>query len=116
MIGSGGGAEPTGVEQVLSFKTLDRLARELFAEVRAQPYRKPLSKPSGDANGGVGADLLKWLINRSPVYTLRNRDLTLRQLHTLVGTQIATPGLAKEETVEEASRRWSQSCSTRCTS
>lgn len=52
-------------ERVLSDDALDRLARELFAGVRAQPFQKPLSKPCGDATGDLGADLLDWLLDAS---------------------------------------------------
>ncbi|MDN3571891.1 hypothetical protein [Methylobacterium longum] len=47
----------------LSDAELDRLARELFAEVRAQHPEKPLGKPAGDATGDVGVDLLGWLLD-----------------------------------------------------
>ena len=54
---------PAERERVLSDDALDRLARELFAEVRAQHPQKPLGRPSGDATGDVGVDLLGWLLD-----------------------------------------------------
>lgn len=54
---------PAGRERVLSEEALDRLARELFAEVRAQHPEKPLRKPGEDAAGDVGFDLLNWLLD-----------------------------------------------------
>lgn len=56
---------PAGRERVLSDEALDQLARAWFAEVRAQHPEKPESKPSGDATGDVGADLLNWLLDAS---------------------------------------------------
>lgn len=52
-------------ERKLSDAELDRLARELFAEVRAQHPEKPLGKPASDAAGDVGVDLLDWLLDGS---------------------------------------------------
>ena len=54
---------PAGRERVLSDDALDRLARELFAEVRAQHPQTPVGKPVGDENGNVGIDLLGWLLD-----------------------------------------------------
>ena len=54
---------PAERERVLSDDALDRLARELFAEVRAQHPQKPLRKPADDAAGSVGFDLLDWLLD-----------------------------------------------------
>jgi hypothetical protein len=54
---------PTGREQVLSDDALDRLARDLFAEVRAQHPQKSLGKPVSHASGDVGLDLLAWLLD-----------------------------------------------------
>ena len=54
---------PAGRERVLSDEALDRLARELFAEVRAQHPQKVLGKPVGNAAGDVGVDLLDWLLD-----------------------------------------------------
>ena len=39
---------PVERERVLSDDALDRLARELFAQVRAQHLEKPPGKPGGD--------------------------------------------------------------------
>ena len=47
----------------LSDDALDRLARELFAEVRAQHPQKPLSKPVSNAASDAGVDLLDWLLD-----------------------------------------------------
>ncbi|MDN3572187.1 hypothetical protein [Methylobacterium longum] len=47
----------------LSDDALDRLARELFAEVRAQHPQKPMRKPADDLAGDVGFDLLDWLLD-----------------------------------------------------
>jgi hypothetical protein len=52
-----------GRERVLSDDALDRLARELFAEVQAQHPKKPLRKSDEDADSDVGADLLEWLLD-----------------------------------------------------
>ncbi|MCJ2048257.1 hypothetical protein [Methylobacterium sp. J-070] len=52
---------PIQSEKKLSDAELDRLARELFAEVRAQHPEKQLGKPAGDAAGDVSVDLLDWL-------------------------------------------------------
>lgn len=54
---------PAERERVLSDDALDRLARELLAEVRAQHPKKPLGKPTDDAAGDVGIDLLEWLLD-----------------------------------------------------
>ncbi|MCJ2097654.1 hypothetical protein, partial [Methylobacterium sp. E-046] len=54
---------PIHLEKKLSDAELDRLARELFAEVRAQHSEKPLSKLAQDATGDAGADLLDWLLD-----------------------------------------------------
>ena len=54
---------PAERERVLSDDALDRLARELFAEVRAQHPQKPLGRPGGDAISDVGVDLLGWLLD-----------------------------------------------------
>jgi hypothetical protein len=54
---------PAGRERVLSDDALDRLARELFAEVRAQHPQKPLGRPADDAASDVGTDLLEWLLD-----------------------------------------------------
>ena len=54
---------PAGRERVLSDDALDRLARDLFAEVRAQHPEKPLHKPADEAVGDVGFDLLDWLLD-----------------------------------------------------
>lgn len=54
---------PAGRERVLSDGALDRLARELFAEVRAQHPQKPMGKPADDAAGDLGIDLLAWLLD-----------------------------------------------------
>ena len=54
---------PAGRERVLSDDALDRLARELFAEVRAQHPEKPLVKPVGNEAGDVGLDLLGWRLD-----------------------------------------------------
>ena len=56
---------PVQPEKKLSDVQLDRLARELFAEVRAQHPEKPLDKPAGDATGDAGVDLLDWLLDGS---------------------------------------------------
>jgi hypothetical protein len=56
---------PVERERVLSEDALDRLARELFAEVRAQHPEKPLGKPTDDVTSGIGADLLEWLLDAS---------------------------------------------------
>ena len=56
---------PAGQERVLSDEALDRLARELFAEVRAQHAEKLLGKSGGDATGDAGVDLLDWLLDGS---------------------------------------------------
>ena len=47
----------------LSDEALDRLARELFAEVRAQHPKKPLRRSTEDAADDVGFDLLNWLLD-----------------------------------------------------
>jgi hypothetical protein len=49
----------------LTDEALDQLARAWFAEVRAQHPEKPVSRPSGDATGDTGTDLLNWLIDAS---------------------------------------------------
>ncbi|GJE15192.1 hypothetical protein [Methylobacterium longum] len=54
---------PAERERVLSDDALDQLARELFAEVRAQHPKKPLRRPGEDAAGDVGIDLLDWLLD-----------------------------------------------------
>ena len=56
---------PIQPEKKLSDAELDRLARELFAEVRAQHPEKPWGKPTGGAAGDVGVDLLDWLLDGS---------------------------------------------------
>ena len=50
-------------EKKLSDAELDRLARELFAEVRAQHAKKPPGKSGGDTTGDVEVDLLDWLLD-----------------------------------------------------
>ena len=55
---------PGQAERKLSDAELDQLARELFADVRAQHAEK-LCKPSGDATGDAGVDLLGWLLDGS---------------------------------------------------
>ena len=45
-------------ERKLSDAELDRLARELFAEVRAQHAEKPAGESGGGATGDVEVDLL----------------------------------------------------------
>ena len=54
---------PTGRERVLSDEALDRLARQLFAEVRGQHLKKPLRRSSEDAADDVGFDPLNWLLD-----------------------------------------------------
>ena len=54
---------PVQPERKLSDTELDRLARELFAEVRAQHPEEPVSKPSKDTTGDIAADLLDWLFD-----------------------------------------------------
>jgi hypothetical protein len=56
---------PVQPERKLSDAELDRLARELFAEVRAQHPQKPMGKLAGDTAGDVGVDLLDWLLDGS---------------------------------------------------
>ncbi|MCJ2053940.1 hypothetical protein [Methylobacterium sp. J-070] len=52
---------PVQPERKLSDTELGRLARALFAEVRAQHPEEPVSKPSKDTTSDVGVDLLDWL-------------------------------------------------------
>ena len=52
-------------EKKLSDAELDRLACELFAEVRAQNVEKLQGKSGGDATGDSGVDLLDWLLDGS---------------------------------------------------
>lgn len=47
----------------LSDEALDRLARELFAQVQAQHPQKPLGKPGSNAPSDVSVDLLEWLLD-----------------------------------------------------
>ena len=54
---------PIQSDKKLSDAELDRLARELFAEVRAQSREKPQSKPAQDATGDAGVDLLDCLLD-----------------------------------------------------
>ncbi|MCJ2067668.1 hypothetical protein MKK75_02420 [Methylobacterium sp. J-030] len=54
---------PAQPERKLSDAELDRLARELFAEVRAQHAEKPQDKADCDATADVGVDLLDWLLD-----------------------------------------------------
>ncbi|MCJ2017150.1 hypothetical protein MKK84_06895 [Methylobacterium sp. E-065] len=56
---------PVLPERKLSDAELDQLARELFAEVRAQHAEKPRGKSGGDATADVGVDLLDWLLGDS---------------------------------------------------
>ena len=56
---------PAQLEKKLSDAELDRLARELFADVRAQNREEPRGKPAEDAAGDVGGDLLDWLLGGS---------------------------------------------------
>ncbi|WP_342111205.1 hypothetical protein [Methylobacterium sp. SI9] len=55
---------PVLPKRKLSDAELDQLARELFAEVRAQHVKKPQGK-ADDATADVGADLLDWLLDGS---------------------------------------------------
>jgi hypothetical protein len=52
---------PVLPERKLSDAELDQLARELFAEVRAQHAEKPQRKAGADA----GVDLFDWLLDGS---------------------------------------------------
>ena len=54
---------PVQPEKKLSDAELDRLARELFAEVRAQHPEKPVGRAASDAAGDTGVDLLDWLLD-----------------------------------------------------
>ncbi|XYD11885.1 hypothetical protein R1A27_32490 (plasmid) [Methylobacterium sp. NMS12] len=56
---------PTQHDKKLSDAELDRLARELFAEVRAQHREDPLNRPAGEATSNAGVDLLDWLLDAS---------------------------------------------------
>ena len=56
---------PVMPERKLSDAELDRLARELFAEVRAQHAEKPQRMTGGDATSDAGVDLLDWLLDGS---------------------------------------------------
>ena len=58
---------PVGRQCVLSDDALDQLARQPFAEVRAQHPEKPLGKPGGDTTDDVGLDLLDWLLDAGDV-------------------------------------------------
>jgi hypothetical protein len=52
-------------ERKLSDTELDRPARELFAEVRAQNPGEPRGRAAGDTAGDVGVDPLDWLLGNS---------------------------------------------------
>ena len=63
MLRMGYRAVPIQPEKKLSDSELDRLARELFAEVRAQHPKKPLRRSGEDALGDVSVDLLDWMLD-----------------------------------------------------
>jgi len=50
-------------ERVLPDDALDRLARELYAEVRLQSPQKPLESLTGNLGDDVGTNLLAWLFD-----------------------------------------------------
>ncbi len=54
---------PVLPKRKLSDAELDRLARELFAEVRAQHAEKPQGESDGDTTTDAGVDLLDWLLD-----------------------------------------------------
>ena len=54
---------PVLPKRKLSDAELDQLARELFAEVRAQHAEKPQGKADGDTTADAGVDLLDWLLD-----------------------------------------------------
>lgn len=54
---------PVDRERVLPEDALDRLARELYANVRLQGPQKPLGTAPGTLGDDVGTNLLAWLFD-----------------------------------------------------
>ena len=63
MLRMGCRAMPIHSAKKLSDAELVRLARELFAQVRAQHPKKPLRRSGEDASDSVSVDLFDWMLD-----------------------------------------------------